>query len=379
MDKMLEERNWAVGRGDVRALLRFGESLVGNEEAQVTEEELADHRRRATTALRKAAREGDTTLISQLLKEGADINGEGLDGVTAAWYAAANENIGVLQSLTMGKDFGSAYADLDAAARDGTTPMMAAARNGNDGAVRFLLCEEADWRKQTKGHKTALDIAKEFNRSRVQHLLEAVQLCDAATVGGSKGTLEVARLLASTEERGDGANMRPDGCCEACRGGCSNSGLKTEDACRSGLDHYYRSAMHRAAAANQVGPMEVLLAYGANINIEGAGEPNSTRSSIGKNTPLMAAAYAGAAEAVRFLLKEHADWRLVDSDGKTALEVAFENQHQEVAAIIEAFANDERTMYASGPLSSYCMKCRTAHSYTSLWSSHTLAHTHIVL
>ena len=47
---MLEERNWAVGRGDVRALLRFGESAAGNEEAQATEEELADHRRRATTA-----------------------------------------------------------------------------------------------------------------------------------------------------------------------------------------------------------------------------------------------------------------------------------------------------------------------------------------
>jgi hypothetical protein len=111
--------------------------------------------------------------------------------------------------------------------------------------------------------------------------------------------------------------------------------------------------------------MEVLLAYGANINVEGAGEPNSTRSSIGKNTPLMAAAYAGAAEAVGFLLKQHADWRLVDSDGKTALEVAFENQHQEVAAIIEAFANDERTTYVSAP-----------RSHTPVELIHTRAHTH---
>ena len=277
MDKILEERNWAVGRGDVRALLRFGESAAGNEEAQATEEELADHRRRATTALRKAAREGDSTLVGQLVKEGADVNGEGLDGVTAAWYAAANENIGVLQSLTMGKAFGSAYADLDAAARDGTTPMMAAARNGNDGAVRFLLCEEADWRRQTKAHKTALDIAKEFNRSRVQHLLEAVQLCDAATVGGSKGTLEVARLLASTEERGDGANMRPDGCCEACRGGCSNSGLNTEDACRSGLDHCYRSAMHRCASL-ALSPLPLIIfSYKSEKSLCGTGQPRRIR------------------------------------------------------------------------------------------------------
>ena len=63
----------------------------------------------------------------------------------------------------------------------------------------------------------------------------------------------------------------------------------------------------------------------------------------------MAAAFAGATEAVRFLLKQHADWRLADSDGKTALEVAFDSQHPEAMAIIEAFANDERNTYASGP------------------------------
>jgi ankyrin repeat protein len=124
--------------------------------------------------------------------------------------------------------------------------------------------------------------------------------------------------------------------------------------------------------------MEVLLAYGANINVEGAGEPNSTRSSIGKNTPLMAAAYAGAAEAVGFLLKQHADWRLVDSDGKTALEVAFENQHQEVVATIEAFANDERTTYVSAPRNHTPVELTRARASTRTHTHTRTHHTHAV-
>ena len=348
MDKLLEQ-DWAVSRGDSRVVLTLGEfqrnnadkdadKVTGTTALEEQEAQLAAHRHRATKALRQAARKGDIAVLQQLLKEGADVNGAGIDGVTPAWYAAANDHFGVLQVLHMGKGHEATNADLDLAARDGTTPMMAAARNGHDTAIRFLLCEGANWRSQSASHKTALDIAKEFNRSRAKNLLEAAQLCDAATVGGPKGTMEVARLLAATKERGDGGNIRPDGCSETCGAGCS------ED-CHSGLDHRYHSAMHCAAAGDDAlssGPMEVLLEYGANINVEGAGQPNSSRGSVAKNTPLMAAAYVGNVNAVRFLLKAKADWRLVDSDNKTALDVAFENQQSEACAIIEAFANDER-------------------------------------
>ena len=110
------------------------------------------------------------------------MDGAGLDGVTAAWYAASKDHVNVLTVLHMGQDTPGANADLNLAARDGTTPMMAAARNGCTSAIRFLLCEGADWRRINMAKKTALDLAKEFNRSDAQHLLEASALSDAALV-----------------------------------------------------------------------------------------------------------------------------------------------------------------------------------------------------
>ena len=53
---------------------------------------------------------------------------------------------------------------------------------------------------------------------------------------------------------------------------------------------------------NQVGPLEVLLQYDGNINVEGMGAPMSARMSVMHNTPLMEAAFAGANDALRFLL-----------------------------------------------------------------------------
>lgn len=48
--------------------------------------------------------------------------------LAVAGYAASKDNVNVLTILHMGKNTPGQCADLNLSARDGTTPMMAAAR-----------------------------------------------------------------------------------------------------------------------------------------------------------------------------------------------------------------------------------------------------------
>jgi ankyrin repeat protein len=87
------------------------------------------------TALMMAALQKNKPSVLALLDKGAQVN---RPGWTALHYAAAAGDIDIMKLLL------ERHAYIDAASPTGTTPLMLAAREGQEDAVRLLLEEGAD-------------------------------------------------------------------------------------------------------------------------------------------------------------------------------------------------------------------------------------------
>jgi len=104
-----------------------------------------------TTALIWAANLNDTDLVSRLLKAGADPNRRNDFGSTPLTEAALNSNTEVIGVLLKGG------ADPNAAGADGQTPLMVVARTANVAAAKLLLDKGANPNvKETQRGQTAL-------------------------------------------------------------------------------------------------------------------------------------------------------------------------------------------------------------------------------
>jgi uncharacterized protein len=87
------------------------------------------------TALMMAALQKNKPAVLALIEKGAQVN---RPGWTALHYAAAAGDLDIMKLLL------ERHAYIDAAAPTGTTPLMLAAREGQEDAVRLLLDEGAD-------------------------------------------------------------------------------------------------------------------------------------------------------------------------------------------------------------------------------------------
>jgi len=87
------------------------------------------------TALMMAALQKNKPAVLALIEKGAQVN---RPGWTALHYAAAAGDLDIMKLLL------ERHAYIDAASPTGTTPLMLAAREGQEDAVRLLLDEGAD-------------------------------------------------------------------------------------------------------------------------------------------------------------------------------------------------------------------------------------------
>jgi len=87
------------------------------------------------TALMMAALQKNKPAVLALIERGAQVN---RPGWTALHYAAAAGDLDIMKLLL------ERHAYIDAASPTGTTPLMLAAREGQEDAVRLLLDEGAD-------------------------------------------------------------------------------------------------------------------------------------------------------------------------------------------------------------------------------------------
>jgi len=103
------------------------------------------------TALMMAAFQKNKSAVLALLEQGAQIN---RPGWTALHYAAAAGDLDIMKLLL------ERHAYIDAASPTGTTPLMLAAREGQEEAVSLLLEEGADATlKDRAWHENAAEFA----------------------------------------------------------------------------------------------------------------------------------------------------------------------------------------------------------------------------
>jgi uncharacterized protein len=115
--------------------------------------------------LNQAALAGNSERMTELLSKGADIDGRGMHGMTPIMSAARGGHLKVVARLV------AKGADVNSHNDSGST-LMWAVESGNTGLVRFLLRNGADVRWTNALGKTALDLAREQNKTDLVRVLE---------------------------------------------------------------------------------------------------------------------------------------------------------------------------------------------------------------
>ena len=132
------------------------------------------------TALMMAALRGHLEWCQRLVDRGAAIHREGWSPLH---YAATGPNPKTVSYLL------SRGAQVNALSPNGTTPLMMAARYGNEASVDVLLAAQADAKVRNQKDLTAADFAREAGREALARRLDALAGAGpAATPGTSSGT-----------------------------------------------------------------------------------------------------------------------------------------------------------------------------------------------
>ena len=118
------------------------------------------------SSLMRAALDGQTEIVKGLLRNGADVNAQNLEGRTALMFAIINLRTVTVKTLLQ---FG---ADVNVQARCGCTPLMLAACSGDIGITKALLNRGADAGKICWPGKTALVVAIEHGYNAIAELLK---------------------------------------------------------------------------------------------------------------------------------------------------------------------------------------------------------------
>ena len=238
--------------------------------------------------LHDAAKQGDIAAIRALLDAGAAVDetsGEG--SLTALLVATLEGHTKAVRLLLV------AGANVEAESGQGETPLTMAAGSGNVGLIKLLLRAGADINRETKIHNewnTPLTMAarKRGNVLAVIALLRAGANVNTRAIGGAlyqsaaEGDVEVLTALLSAGADADAE--RDPSAVESVLMGCVCPDEYQDD-----------TALHAAALGRQAYAIRLLLASGANVNVES------------KGTPLFYAAASECSECVKELLDGGAD------------------------------------------------------------------------
>jgi ankyrin repeat protein len=238
------------------------------------------------TRLIDAAKSGNASAVTTLLRQRVPVDATEPDGTTALHWAARLDRVDIVQALLRAK------APVNVASRYGVTPLALAAINGSAPVVDLLLKGGADPNTAGPDGETVLMLAARTGRR------EAVQL-----------------LLAK------GANVNAS---EAWQG---------------------ETALMWAAAEDHAEVVTLLAKSGADLNARSttpefpkvkvdAATMVFTAMPKGGFTALLLAARQGALNGVRALAEAGADLNATDPDGTSALNMAIINAHYDVAALL---------------------------------------------
>jgi uncharacterized protein len=317
------------------------------------------------TALQWAAYRGDAQLTELLLKADAKPSVANHNGVTPLWLAATSGYADVIQALLKGG------ADANEQLPLGRRPLMLAARSGNVDAVRALLERGADVNasEAERGTTALMQAADQGHADVLQELIK--QGATVATV--SKRVMRDGRSAALGNSEDPRRAVRQQAIAVLCEAKnpdlaavrvqrvllMGDSQKKTPDAelCKGiekrglGFVTVVGAGGNAGAGAGAGGDADFLLDADGNPVLDANGDPVPASAGRGRRAPprepdggalpaLVYAARTGSIDAARVLLEGGADVNQTTRYGWSALLAATQNQNYQMAKfLIERGAN----------------------------------------
>lgn len=200
------------------------------------------------------------------------------------------------------------FRDYDVVNEKGDTPLIFATMVDNMFAVRSLLFRGATVDYQNRDGNTALHVAIfKLNQANVETLLQFNADVGAANASG------ITPLMLAAERDRSGVLLKKM---------LDNGGKESVNKLRNDNN----SALHLAVQANNVKALQLLLQYGAHVDI---------KNSQG-NTPLHIAAAKGYRQSALYLLQSGADSYAVNAKGNTPMDLARYYRHAALVRAIDA-------------------------------------------
>jgi ankyrin repeat protein len=238
------------------------------------------------TPLIDAAKTGNASAVTMLLRQRVPVDATEPDGTTALHWAVRLDRADIVQALL------GAKAPVNVASRYGVTPLTLAAINGSAPVVDLLLKAGADPNTTGGDGETVLMLAARTGRPEAVQLL----LAKGANVNASEAWQgETALMWAAAEDHADVVALLA----------------------KSGADLNARSKIPEFPKVKVDAATMVFTAL-----------PK------GGFTALLLAARQGAMNGVRALAEAGADLNATDPDGTSALNMAIINAHYDVAALL---------------------------------------------
>ena len=271
----------------------------------------------------------------QLLKEGCSIDETASDGSTALCAASIVGSVNTVRLLLKSSAAAKAGGDRFS--------LLEAARYGHEDVVRELLAWGATPFQATRHGRTALHAAVAGDFTNIaQALLEREPEIDKYSFNTrwtpvhaacSGGALKTLKLLVQTSS--SSVNLQTfDGesplHCASEHGHSSVVDFLLEAGASPLLpDRFGQTPLHIAASRDNSKILQLLLRACPTATDEAVNAKDH-----GGQTPLHKAAKCGATAVVKSLLAQGADCQLLDSRGRTSLNLAAMNNHSEIIAQI---------------------------------------------
>jgi uncharacterized protein len=197
--------------------------------------------------LTHAAKAGKTDILELFLARGAVINARNLDGSTALFVASEQDNQPAAEALI------AHGADVNLPGRSGLTPVEAAAYMGNEMIVRLLLAKGADAKRIDTTGKGPICYAVARGFTKVASVL----LDQSLDVNARYGNDLTALMWAAGHEDGAGSSDVADVVTLLI-----DRGARLDD-----QDNRGRTALMIAASLGHEKAVDVLLAHGADRSL----------------------------------------------------------------------------------------------------------------
>lgn len=288
--------------------LRYGSATAVSDLRKRGGQLLNSRRLSGITELHIAVLTNTREVIAELIKSGADIQSKTDSGATALHYAAVKNTKSVVELLL------KSGADVNAKNEDNWTALHVAAQANNREVVESLIRAGADINAKLSDGRTPILVAVVSNK------IEVIQLLDAAGANIDITDRQKKHLLIALG---------------------TNSKEVIEYILQKGFDvnsrtHDNNTALIIAAVYGGPESLGTLLQFGAQVNLVNDEKETALIAAV-KYAHQMTFARSGVTQhRIKTLLKAGADKSLKTKDGKTAYDIAVEqNLKQEIQDLLK--------------------------------------------